>query len=458
LQEPIAPLLGLAAAALAAWLVVAAVIRVLRHPQTPERGPETMELRPEPPAVAGMLANDFVVTRDVLPATLLDLAARGAVEIDRHGDDTFVSLRAVPAGLLPFEERVLQHVQSLARDGRVPAAALTTGPQDSSRRWWTHFRNDVVGEAQRRGLCRPVWDRGIVAALVAALIGIGLVFWASVRFDFERVDATPLFVVTLVALGVAVAAAAFITASDRQRDTERGQFVAACWLGFAAYHQDNDVIPTLPASSVVVRGRYLAYCAALGLATGAVRDLPLGAEDDERAWSNYGGRWRQVRVRYPRLRPGWGRRPWVALLAGLVGSYAGYVVLKAGGALRTHGSVYAEVNETVHGLGIGVTVVGVALLAWFGTEAVLALSGLVSGDQRVVGRIVRCRVRPGLEFNANDDERGERRYVAVDTGRGDVIAAWSVSRELYPQCPQGREVEAVVTRGLRHVQSVRPLS
>jgi hypothetical protein len=450
--------LAVAVAALAVWLATAAVIRILRHPRTPERGPDTMELRPEPPAVASMLANDFRVTRDVLPATLLDLAARGAVEIESHGDETFVSLRRPPADLLAHEGRVLRHVQSLARDGRVPAAALTTGPQDSSRRWWTHFRNDVVREAQQRGLCRPVWDRGTVAMLVAALVGIGAVFWASVRFDFEQVDATPLFVVTLIGMGAAVAAAAFVVASDRQRDTERGQFVAAHWLGFAAHHEDNDVIPTLPASSVVVRGRYLAYCAALGLATGAVRDLPLGAEDDERAWSNYGGRWRQVRVRYPRLRPGWGRRPGVALIAGTVGALISWNVFRLGGGMRAVTDANDEAFVTwLHGAGTVVTGLGLLLLVWFGTQAALALGDLASGDRRVVGRIVRSRERPGFEFNPPKEEGGQRRYVAVDTGAGDRIAAWSVTRDVYQHCIQGREIEAIVTRGLQHVRSVQPM-
>ncbi|MEY2477658.1 MAG: hypothetical protein QOG87_2973 [Actinomycetota bacterium] len=457
MQEPIAPLLTLAAAGLALWLVATAAVRVARRPRSPDPGPETMELRPEPPAVAGMLANDFLVTRDTLPATLIDLAARGAVEIESHGDDTYVDVRREIVDLLPHEERVLHHVQSLARDGRVPAAALTTGPQDSSRRWWTHFRKDVVGEAQRRDLCRPLWDRGIVGALWVALIGIGVVFWASVRFDFEKVDATPLFVVTLVGMVVAVASAAFIAASDRQRDTGPGRRAAAHWLGFGAHHEDNDVIPTLPASSVVVRGRYLAYCAALGLATGAVRDLPLGAEDDERAWSNYGGRWRQVRVRYPRLRPGWGRRPWVALVAGVIGTFVSWNVFRLGGGMRAVTDAnYEDFVAWLHRAGTVVTGLGILLLVWFGTEAVLALSDLVSGDRRVVGRIVRCRERAGFEFNPPKDEGGQRRYVAVDTGAGDRIAAWSVSRAVYPHCVQGREVEAVVTRGLQHVRSVRP--
>ena len=117
---------------------------------------------------------------------------------------------------------------------------------------------------------------------------------------------------------------------------------------------------------------------------------------------------------------------------------------------------YEDLVAWLHRAGAVVTGLGFLLLVWFAVEAVLALSDLVSGDRRVVGRIVRCRERPGFEFNPPKKEGGERRYVAVDTGLGDRIAAWSVSREVYQHCFQGREVEAVVTRGLQHVRSVRP--
>ena len=446
----------MAAVGVTAWLVVAGLIRLARRPRSPEPDPATMELRPEPPAVAGLVGGDFRVTRDALPATLLDLAARGAIAIEHHDDETFVTLLDDLGDSLPHEQRLLLHVRSLARSGRVPAAALTTGPSDSSRRWWTQFRKEVVAEAQRRGLCRPVWDAGVVSALCAGLLGVGLVLWASVRFDVETVEVTPLYVVTLVAMGAAIAAAAAMVASDRQRDTPLGHAAAAHWLGFRLHHEANEVIPTLPASAVAVRGRYLAYCAALGLAAAAVRDLPLGAEDDERAWTDYGGSWRQVRVTYPRLRPGWGRRPWVAVLVGAVGTFLAVNVLRLGAALRGVTDPNAvEAVSWLHRAGALVTVLGLVSLCWYGAQAVLGVLDLVTGDRVVSGRVIRARERSGYEFNPPKGEDGKRRFVAMDTGAGPRIAAWSVSRELYPQCGQGREVEVTLTRYLHHVRDVR---
>lgn len=406
--------------------------------------------------MAGLLGHDFAVTRDAIPATLLDLAARGALDVGNNDDETFVTVLGGLDDVLPHEQRVLAHVRSLARSGRVPAAALTTGPGDSSRRWWTRFRKEVVTEAQRRGLCRPVWDPGLVSALCGALVAVGLVLWASVRFDLESVEVTPLYVATLAGMGVAVAAAAAMVASQRQRDTPLGREASAHWLGFRAYHEANDVIPTLPASAVVVRGRYLAYSAALGLAAAAVRDLPLGAEDDERAWTDYGGRWRQVRVVYPRLRPGWGRRPILAVLVGAVGVFLATNVLRLGAAMRRVTDADAVVVVTwLHRAGAVVTVLGLVSLCWYGAQAVLGLLDLGAAERQVTGRIIRARERAGYEFNPPKNEQGRRRFVAVDAGEGDRLAAWSVSREIYAACGQGQEVEVTLTRHLRHVRAVR---
>jgi hypothetical protein len=40
----------------------------------------------ESPAVVDLLTNHWRVTPDVIPATLLDLAARGFVDMDQHGE------------------------------------------------------------------------------------------------------------------------------------------------------------------------------------------------------------------------------------------------------------------------------------------------------------------------------------------------------------------------------------
>src|SRR5947209_19103522 len=70
----------------------------------------------------------------------------------------------------------------------------------------------------------------------------------------------------------------------------------------------------------------------MGVAPGAVRPLPMGAESETHAWTAYGGRWRVVHIRYPeRFPPGWGRSPATAVAVGLLWIvpvvFVGYVVV-----------------------------------------------------------------------------------------------------------------------------------
>ena len=128
------PFVFVPALAIAAWYVVVAAIAAARHPPRPPARPATMELGPEPPAVANLLVNDFTVTNEAVPATLLDLAARDVVEIEEVAPGrTIVRVgHARGDGLTLYERRVFNHVRCLAVDGVVPADALTTGPEDDS--------------------------------------------------------------------------------------------------------------------------------------------------------------------------------------------------------------------------------------------------------------------------------------------------------------------------------------
>ena len=84
--------LPLALAALAtgvAWLAAAGLVFLARRPPEPPIGPRTLELGPEPPAVANFLVNDFRVTDDAVPATLIDLAARNVLDVEERGPGVF---------------------------------------------------------------------------------------------------------------------------------------------------------------------------------------------------------------------------------------------------------------------------------------------------------------------------------------------------------------------------------
>ena len=120
------PLLVAAAAAALAWLgAVGAVIAWRRPPRVDPVAMAPGEL-PEPPAVAGLLCDDFTVGGETAPATLLDLAARRVVVLDEvQPGETVCRLRARDTtDLTPYEEMVLDQLRAKALDGVVPAGAL----------------------------------------------------------------------------------------------------------------------------------------------------------------------------------------------------------------------------------------------------------------------------------------------------------------------------------------------
>src|SRR5262245_792309 len=99
----------------AAFAVAFAVYFVLRFaasfPDLPPPGPETSELGvdPDPPAVANLLVNRCKVTSAAAAATLVDLCARGHLELLQLDPEHFV-VRVRPARdepLADYEHDVL---------------------------------------------------------------------------------------------------------------------------------------------------------------------------------------------------------------------------------------------------------------------------------------------------------------------------------------------------------------
>lgn len=371
----------------------------------------------------------FRVTGDAVPATLIDLAARNVVDIEQRGPGVFyVRLRPdTDEPLTSYERRVLDHLRSLAHDGVVPAEALTTGPQRESARWMRGFVSDVVSDAQARGLSRERVGTAAFTALTAAAVPPALLLWAAWEFEAG-----------VTALVGAVALLGWIKRRHPQQETPAGLGAASRWLGVRAELAENPVFATHSPLQVELWDRALAYGAALGVATGASGPLPFGPESDADAWSSYGGRWRAVRITYPRLwPPGWGAEPSLALTAGLgVAVGSGVLLLVAGPSLVDAGVVGAVPFATAC-LGL---LLGVAL-------AVTAASDRGTAVE-VTGSILRLR-----SFGQG---RKARFYVAVDDGASDRIRAWRVDRRLFEGLEQGELVTVRLTRRLRYVRWIVP--
>jgi hypothetical protein len=185
---------------------------------------------------------------------------------------------------------------------------------------------------------------------------------------------------------------------------------------------------------VGIWARHLAYGAALGVAPGAVRPIPMGAESDTRAWTAYAGRWRRVQVAYPTAFPiGWGRSP--------AGTFAFALALGCVTGLLL--AIFARSSDFPLAAPLLVPPALGALLAL----VLLWRSGadLLSEPVTVTGELLRLR---------SYGDKGKRYYAAVDDATSDRVRAFAVEPSLYARLEQGEVVVATVTPHLRHVRSI----
>jgi hypothetical protein len=452
-------LLGAAALALV-WLGAAAVVLTLRRPPRVRPTGAGLDLPPESPAVAGMLGTDFVVPSEIAPAVLLDLAARRLVDLDEvQPGKTICRLRRRDGeALTAVEQRILAALESRAIDGVVPVEALTTGTEDRSRGWHRDLAREVIEESQRGGLTRDRWPRAWAAGLGIGLGAVLLVVLAAMQVggDVEPSDELP------VGIAVAVLASVFafgillvgrLARSLAQLPTPAGLEAAARVGGLEQHFRDDSMFDELPPAAVKVRGRHLAYAAALGAAHLAVELLPMGAEDDHRAWSRHGGRWRRVRVRYPRWwPPGWGMHPALAALAAAaIGIVAGFAASLARRLADSDPPVGVTDDwDWVQLVADVLFAVFVATVIWAAMRFLLAVSDLFA-RREAAGEIVRSR-----RFTRSSSNNNVRYayYLAIDDGSDERLPAFRVRQALWEAHSQGETVTAVVTPRLGYVRSI----
>ena len=404
------------------FFVFAAVLAVTRRSPLPRELPAMSDLGPQTPAVANLLANGGDVTPDAVPATLLDLAARRVVTIEESTPATYsCRLGAQPsASLTPYEAQVLALLRRRAVDGVVPAQALTAGPEDEARGWMKNFRSNVVGEAGRAGLCAARWPPRAVALMA------GLVLIAVVLALNSSNDESTSFQEAL-AIGVSIFAAAVLTwvfRDDAQMLTASGVEAQARWLALRHFLRDDEVFAGLPPTAVAVRDRYMAYGAALGAASAAVRAIPMGAESDRWAWSRYGGSWAQVRVSYRNgWMPVWGISPrQAASRAAWVGGL-GLFWLWVSSLLLPHVDFGPGTDQLTRDVSAGIvlvaalSVVAVATGLWL----LLVAAAALLDTREVTGEAIRIR--------GSSADEGLYSYVAVYQGNIDHVHAWVAEKQ-----------------------------
>jgi hypothetical protein len=477
-----------------------ALLATATRPRRPAVFEPSMDLLAEPPAVVDLLTDDFQVTPAAVPATLLDLAARRWLRVEELIDGRVqVRLRGRDGEgqLLPFERRVLEHLRATAVNGVIPAAALTTGPEGASDTWWKGFRREVVAEARARGLSRRRWPAfALGLAWATTIVAGGLLFLSLPDEDEGTIEPTWSLGAAGALVLASVVTCAQLTGSEAERDTDEGRERAGRWMAVREYLADHGNFDDASPAAVTIWDRYLAHAAAMDLAGRAVRELPLGAEDDRHAWSSAGGTWRPVTVRYPRMRVGWGNHPFGAVAIGLFGLALGtalaivpYEVL-TGDAFPDLTEALADVDEPARQW-VERALLGVSLLGLLtGTHSALrfvrgALDLFVTRE--IEGPVLRRRRRGGQPpvyeqqsaftkawrmLQASNRRQGGgfdasgqwhapeqpryRWYVGVDDGASETIDAWRVRQAIYSSCNQHQHVRVRFSPRLGYVRSIEP--
>ncbi|MEV6928830.1 hypothetical protein AB0M46_30675 [Dactylosporangium sp. NPDC051485] len=258
---------------LAVWVVVTAVTLWRSRTRLPEAGPAlTTPPGEEPPAVVSLMVNRWRSDEDAIDSTLLDLAARGFLELRQPGDDpaeTTVRLRKGDGrSLTPYEQQVLDRVQKLAVGGEASLTSLAFRSWSEARRWRGAFYREVIEEARTRGLSRPRLSRRIRHTLLGAALVPAACMFASWMWVATQLHAGLSDQITgsLIGAGAVFLVMYFVVElrwSDR--NTPQGMRVAAEWLAYRAHLVAMEGVTDLAPADVASWGREMAFASALGV-------------------------------------------------------------------------------------------------------------------------------------------------------------------------------------------------
>ncbi|WP_432834263.1 DUF2207 family protein [Dactylosporangium sp. CA-092794] len=261
------------AVTLAVWVGLTATALGRSRTRLPEAGP-AVDTPPgdEPPAVVSLMVNRWHSDEDAIDSTLLDLAARGFLELRQPGEDpaeTTVRLRKGDGrSLTPYEQQVLDRVQKLSVSGEASLASLAFRSWSEARRWRGEFYRAVISEARDRGLARPrLAPRTRRMLLGVAIVPAGLMFatW-MVTSAMLHASLTDQITGSLMAAG-AVFLALYLGVELRwsDRSTPEGMRVAADWLAYRSHLVAVEGVSDLAPADVAAWGRDMAFASALGV-------------------------------------------------------------------------------------------------------------------------------------------------------------------------------------------------
>lgn len=258
---------------LAVWAVVLAAALWRSRARLPEAG-AALSTPPgdEPPAVVSLMVHRWRADEDAIDSTLLDLAARGFLELRQPGDDpneTTVRLRKGDGrSLTPYERQILERVHKLAVNGEASLASLAFHSWSEARRWRGAFYRAVIDEARARGLSRrrlsgPTRRALLCGAGLPAAFMFATWFWTAVRLRAGLADQVTGSLIGASAVFLAMYLVVELRWSDQS--TPEGQRAAAGWLSYRAHLLAVEGVTDLAPADIASWGREMAFASALGV-------------------------------------------------------------------------------------------------------------------------------------------------------------------------------------------------
>ncbi|GAA0811331.1 DUF2207 family protein [Spirilliplanes yamanashiensis] len=468
-------------------VVVGLAVRLtarLTRPVVPP-GTPTPDLIDTPPAVVNLLMNGLADAPDAAPATLLDLAARGRVELFPAGEETRVLVRnRHPGGLTAYERRVLERVTPPGKAEPLTLEEVSRRHAADGHEWQLRLVAEVRQDAQERGLISTGKDNPatwvfIVGLLVLLLPTCGASGSLLMLLGGERVH--PLAgLVTMAVLVLALFAVSLVPlmrlggSARRERFTPEGRRVAGHWAGVAAWLRGHEAFADLPPAAVGLWDRYLAHGVAVSAAPRAAATVDLRTGRVGLVRSTFGGRERLVRVDYPKSTPlritGMRSALRLATAAAGLAVLAGVVALQRGRA-----------DVLPRPVQLSLAAVGALLALWFAYRVVRSLADLVL-RRTVTGRVV--RLVPCSQYQDPHDLLGSGKdtppevptelrdaevtragegyavtyayFAVLDDGVSDPIGAWWVSPRQAAELRRTPDVVARVEPWSRCLVGCRP--
>ena len=356
----------------------------------------------EPPAVVGLLTNDYTVPPTAVTATMLDIASRAWIQLAHASGEVVVFTRGSGQQgdvLRPFEQQVLNHLAGQTFDGVTSAATLATAQHRLTRRWWRRFRRGVVAVAREYGLTRVGMDLSNWSRRQWPQCSGSCSWWSPGgrgRHDQHgrfAGSASAWIVGLAVVISLAVETVR-VYRSVAELPTDDGLRRAAKWLGYRAR-----LLARIPEHASVVappeQQRALADACVMGVAEHVIEQLSVAAEDERLAWSDAGGTPHMVRVRYP-TRPAYGRQPIVVTVIGVITLMAVLVGremldrIADGELLESLYECFPEHDDLVENIAEILATLMFIPIAWSIWAIVAGVVDTVSVTERV-GLIVRAR-------------------------------------------------------------------